>query len=213
MKRYKLVTQDYKTRAGYSNETTWSIGVRVAAVGSNDALCSNGVIHSYASPELAAFLNPIHADIVDPRCLELDAGPLVADDGLKGGHKYVTPTAEIKLPRPTLRQRVIFAILCTRAIPGRAPIPEWDAWASTYLRGAADTAYAAADAAADTAYAAADAAADAAARAAYAAARAAYAAARAAYTADAAAYAARAADAAIDFVAIAKKAMLTEESA
>ena len=36
---------------------------------------------------------------------------------------------------PTNRQRVIFAIFCVRAIPGRAMIPAWEAWADDYLAG------------------------------------------------------------------------------
>jgi len=39
--RYKLVTQDYKTRVGFTNETDWLDGVEVCAIGMNNELCTD----------------------------------------------------------------------------------------------------------------------------------------------------------------------------
>ena len=135
MERYKLVYQQYRTQ----NETCWQLPdgthPRIHARGAGDSLCTAGVIHSYASPELAAFMNIVHAAIREPRCIVIDAGPMVADDGTKGGHKWAQMVREVPMPVPTLQQRVVFAILSVRAIPGRAPIPIWEQWADDYLRG------------------------------------------------------------------------------
>ena len=208
IRHYKLVTQDYTTQ----NNTIWLLpdGERpiIKAVGKGNEMCTDGVIHSYASPELAAFLNIIHANINNPRLLAINAGPLVADDGLKGGHKWARMVEELPMPCPTTTQRVRFAILCVLAIPNRKLISTWDSWAIEFLKNprdaanAADAAYSAYSAYA--AYAAANAA-DAAnaayaaaysANAAYAAYAAANAAARAAHAAHAANAAAHAANAA-----------------
>lgn len=132
MLRYKLVTQDFKTRAGESNETTWIKGVTHTATGTG-GLCTDGVIHSYETPALAVLLNPIHANIRKPRLIAIECSELVADDSLKGGHKSATMIGEVELPAITNKQRVIFAILCARAALYRAQIPEREAWANKYL--------------------------------------------------------------------------------
>jgi hypothetical protein len=221
MKRYKLVTQDYRTRAGESNETHWEIGKTIKVRGEGNELCTDGVLHSYATPLLAVLLNPIHAEIENPRLLEVKGSPIVARDWGKAGHKEITPIAELALPVVTTVQRAAFALLCALRVYKE---PSFVAWAQGWLRGkdrtqkTANAAYATtADAYATTADVAARAA-NAAARAANAAARAANAAKAAARAADAAARAARAADAAarasikIDFARLARKAMSYKES-
>ena len=157
MIRYKLVTQDFKTRAGERNETVWTIGTKHTALG-DGSLYTDGVIHSYESPELAVLLNPIHAAIKEPRLIEIECSDLIANDGLKGGHKSATMIREIPLPTISQEQRVIFAILCVRSIPNRAQIAAWEDWADNYLSGTDRGTKAAYAAAAYAAYAAADAA-------------------------------------------------------
>jgi len=139
---YKLVDQKFRTRAGHDNEVTWRVGETHTATGKSNMLCTDGVIHSYTSPELGAFLNPTHADIKAPRCIELDASPVVDSDGLKQGHKSATMLREVPMPQPTLRQRVVFAILCARAVPNRKRVPEWESWADCYLANATSAAHA-----------------------------------------------------------------------
>ena len=194
---YKLVTQDYTTHGGME----WEIGVTNRATAEGNEMCTDQVLHCYADPYLAVLFNPRHANIKNPRMLEIECSNIVATDGLKHACKEQTPIAEIELPQLTTRQKVLFAIKCSLFV---YKTRDFVTWAENYISGAdisvraanAAAANAAADAAAnaaDAAYAAANAA-DAAA---YAADAAAYAAANAANAADAAAYAAaNAADAA-----------------
>ena len=232
MYAYKLTTQDMKTRRGGFNEVTWELHRQVTAVGKGNELCSPAVIHSYSSPLLAVLLNPIHADIQNPRLFKARCTKVIATDGLKQGHTSMTLVSELEVPTVTTNQRIAFAILCSLEVEQSESYKLWaQGWllnrdrtattASAVSRAAyaaADAVYAAADAAYDSAraaYAAAYAAADAAYDSAYAAyaaydsARAAYAAAYAAYAAaDAVNAAARAAtNKKIDFVALAEKAM------
>ena len=192
MYKFKLVTRDCKTRAGRNNETDWRIGRRVEAIGdSSQGLCSDGWLHCYDSPELAVLLNPIHADIRNPRMMAVKVeGVGKSDRGLKCGYRAMIPVLFMDCPVFTVDQHIQFGIVCAKAAYTDAT---WVVWADGWLSGkdrSANAAYAAASAAN-----AADAAADAAARAANAARAAAYAAAHAAAyaAADAAAYAANAA--------------------
>lgn len=131
MIRYKLVTQEFKTRAGERNETVWTEGVVNTATG-HGGLCTNGVIHSYETPALAVLLNPIHANIENPRLIEIECSEMIASDDLKGGNKSATMIREIPVPEVSHIQRIIFAILCVRAIPGRELIPAWELWADNF---------------------------------------------------------------------------------
>lgn len=127
MKRYKLVTQKYTTQ----ENTLWSKGIRITAIGHGNELCSNGVIHSYESPELAVLLNPIHANIPNPRLLIIECGALVADDCLKGGHKWAIMKEEIPLPIVTPEIRVTFSILCALEVYSNKDFEKWaDKWLS-----------------------------------------------------------------------------------
>ena len=62
---YKLTDRDGFTRRGLTGETKWSLGFTLCTSGAGD-LCGPGFIHAYTDPLLAVFLNPIHADILDP---------------------------------------------------------------------------------------------------------------------------------------------------
>lgn len=215
---YKLTDQDNYTRRGHPNETKWGRNVTHTAKGSG-GLCSDGVIHAYSSPLLAVLLNPIHAAIENPKLWKAEMEVRYSDKGLKIGGKTLTTVAEIPVPEVTVRQRVIFAVLCAKASFGIVDAPPsafflrqdsraveamkrrkaWEDWAEAYMEGKAEALTArAANAAANAANAAYAAHASAhaveadAARAAYAAAYAANAAAYAYYAAHASA--ARAAD-------------------
>jgi hypothetical protein len=150
MLRYKLVTQDYKTRKGQENETTWEIGKTVTAESSSIELCSAGVIHSYETPELAVLLNPIHANIQNPRLLVIECSEIVAQDWGKAGHKSVTAIKEIPLPIIGLKQKIAFSILCSLAV---YKDPKYVIWANNWLSNFDNTTEAA-EAAADVALAA-----------------------------------------------------------
>ena len=224
MKVYKLTSQDMMTL----NETLWGPGVTHTASGMGE-LCSAGWLHAYSSPLLALFLNPIHANIKNPRMWEAEGSGNMKDDrGLKMGFSSLTTIREIPILEPTVTQQIAFGILCALKVYHD---PAFVKWAESWLSGedrsanaadaaratvAADAAYAPARAATNAAYAAAAYAAAAYAAAAYAPARAATnavdAAVDAAYAAYAADYAVHAAavDAAvddIDLIAIAEEAM------
>ena len=210
MEVYKLTRPDQTTH----NACKWATGRWKETDGSGE-LCGPGWLHSYSSPLLAVLHNPIHADYRPFILWRAEAGGEYRNDrGLKQGHTRLRLLAQVEPVVFTDVQRAAYAIYCALAT-----YPLWGkydtkgaykAWADAYLFGtdrAADAAYAATDAA-RAAYAAADAA-----RAAYAAAdaaRAAYAAADAAYAARAAYAAARADVAAVDFHALAEKALLVQ---
>ena len=191
---YKLTDTHMQTYGGYQ----WEIGKEETAPGKG-ALCSKGWFHFYTHPLLAVVLNPIHAEIKEPRLFKaVCSGKLKKDHGLKVGVSSAVLVEEIPLPKITLTQKVAFGILCAKEV---YKDEKWFIWADNWLSGkdrSHKTAYAAADA--DAAYAhahaAAAAAADAHAATAYAHAATAHAAtahaatAAAAYAAAAAAYAA-----------------------
>lgn len=109
MRLYKLTTQDGYTRKGKKEETLWETGVTIKATGCSDVLCSDGVLHFYRHPLLAVFLNPIHANIRNPKLIECECGDIVADDGLKVGVKEATKVADCDLPILSIKQRVLIA--------------------------------------------------------------------------------------------------------
>ena len=166
----KLLKKDLTTHGGFK----WEVGKTYTIEKFGIELCSDQVFHGYHSPETAALFNVIHANISDPVCYEIEYGDIVADDGLKFGSKTMRLVKQIELPKITIRQRVIFSVLCAFEVSFLLSkrIDKWDDWAESFLSN-------------DTADVAADVAADAAADAAY-----------SAYSVDAATYAARAARAA-----------------
>ena len=192
MKLYKLTNQDGQTHGGCQ----WGEGVTHTASGKG-GLCGPGWLHAYTDPLLAVFLNPIHANIQNPRLWECDGEVGKTDHGLKIGCTRLTTIREIPLPAVTTNQRVRFAILCAKTQHHDAGWTAWaDGWLSNANRAAARAYSAAASAysAAASAYSAADSAAASAAgaaRAAYSAATAA-ASAASAYSAAASAYSAAA---------------------
>jgi hypothetical protein len=176
------------------DEFQWELGKEVTTDGNSNELCNKHWLHYYHHPLLAVLLNPIHADIDNPRLFEVKAlGKHLNDNGLKGGCTKMTLVKELKVPKITLNQKIAFGILCSLEIYKKS---KYVKWANNWLSGVDRTAYAAGAAYAAATYAAAAYAARAAAdadAAAYAAARAAYAAARAA--------------ADIDLIKLAKKAL------
>jgi pyruvate/2-oxoglutarate dehydrogenase complex dihydrolipoamide acyltransferase (E2) component len=198
---FKLTNQALQTH----NNFQWTLNRWCEAPGTGE-LCTNGWLHWYHSPELALFLNPIHANIDNPRLFVAEASGAMRDDnGLKGGSTKLRIVQEIQYVAPTTEQRVKFTILCASAVYRDKSFIKWaNGWLDGSDRscGAADKAYWAAAAAARAAAAAAAARA----AAAYAAADAAAADAAVARAARAAYYAAKA-GINLDLAAIAKLAM------
>ena len=130
MKKYKLTTQKITTHLGHP----WEIGVKQTIETPGVRLCTTDVFHFYDSPELAILLNPIHANIPNPRLWEVACNQ-VAHDGLKGGAKWMTLKKELPLPAISATQKVAFGIYCARDI-AKYSDPSWLAWADKWLSGA-----------------------------------------------------------------------------
>ena len=134
---YNLTGQDLTTHNGYP----WTPGEWRETNGSGD-LCGPGWLHHYSDPLLAVFLNPIHANIANPRLWEAEADGATLDDrGLKGGSARLRLVRELPLPAVSSVQRVAFGILCAMEVPED---PTFTAWAERWLSGADRTAEAAA---------------------------------------------------------------------
>jgi len=207
---YKLTRADGTTRNGYqwSLPTNNKLGKWHRAEGRGADLCSDGYLHWYHHPMLAALLHPLHVDFKDAVLWEAEARGEVRDDNrLKGGSKELRLVRFMDMPVFSSEQKAAFAIYAAQAACQDEAFTEWAcAWldgsdrseaaaraAEAAARAAWAAAWAAARAAARAAWAAARAAAEAAAEAAWAARAAAEAAARAAWAARAAAEAAEAA--------------------
>jgi hypothetical protein len=189
-KYYKLLS---KEMTSYNN-TKWEIGVPISIIKEGNTMCSGEVLHCYNHPLLAVFLNPIHANIKEPKLFEIEVDKIVNSDGLKFASKSQTLLKEIPLPEISLQKKIEIGIKIVKTVNKNK---KWNLWADKWLSGkdrsnaAAYAAYSADAAAYADAAAAAYTDAAAAAAADAAAAAAAYA---AAYAAKAAAYAAKAAD-------------------
>jgi hypothetical protein len=166
------------------NGYQWQLSQQRETSGQGE-LCGPGWLHVYSDPRVAVLLNPQHAAFSSPRLFRATAeGVYRSDYSLKAGVSRLTLVKELELPIYYSHvELVVFAILATRAIPGRKPVPEWEVWADSVLATgqleteaarAARAAWAAAEAEAARAWAAAEA--EAARAAAWAAARAAWAA-------------------------------------
>jgi hypothetical protein len=131
---YKLTTQDCKTRAGKSNETTWGEGVERTASGEGD-LCGPGWLHAYEDPLVAVFMNPVHANLRDPVLWECDGDVGKRDGEQKCGCTRLKTLVQIPMPQITIDQRVEVAIRMARAILKQlnVVIEKWEMWADGWL--------------------------------------------------------------------------------
>lgn len=118
MKLYKLTDQSGNTQ----NKTNWipKITHEKQPCGSPE-LCSAAVYHAYTNANLALLLNPIHADISNPRMFECSGDVVVSDWGKVGSFK-MTSKKEMRLPDwhtndETRKQvQVMFAVLCAESV-------------------------------------------------------------------------------------------------
>jgi hypothetical protein len=133
MIKYKLTDQNLRTRGGHQ----WEIGVEQVITKPGTVLCSNQVFHFYDSPELAILLNPIHADIKNPRLWEVDCDQ-VAHNETKGGAKKMKFVRELPSPQITIEQKIKFAILCAKVVCHESDFLTWaDNWLHRKDRSAA----------------------------------------------------------------------------
>ena len=132
MIKYKLINQEGYTRKGEEGETYWLDKKEKNAVGEGVALCTRSLIHWYNHPLLAVLFNPIHANISNPRLIEIEIDKVWAHDGLKGGCKKAKIVKEIALPEITIEQKVTFAIeISLKYYKGK----NYKKWAKNWLNG------------------------------------------------------------------------------
>lgn len=161
--KYKLIDQKGYTRHGQEGETFWLDGQEKEAQGKGSKLCSTDVIHFYNDPIIAIIMNPTHANIPNPRLIEIEIDEIVAPDELKGGCKKAKFIKEIPVPEVSLNQKVRFAIQLALFVSKHWKSDEWVKWAELWLQqeataeaatSTADVAWAVAEAACTAAWAA-----------------------------------------------------------
>ena len=155
MMLYKVTDENGQTR----NQTQWGENISHTATGTGTELCSDGVIHAYENPLVAAFIHPLHVQFNNPILWEAEGEVIVREGQLKCGCKTLTTLKKISLPEISTEQRIEIAIRCAQLA---CKEPAWNEWASKWLSGedrskeSANAAYRAAAAAyaANAAYAA-----------------------------------------------------------
>jgi hypothetical protein len=144
MKYYKLTNQKLQTYDGFQ----WQVGKWIETSGIGD-LCTAGWLHCYNHPLLAVLLNPMHANISNPKLFKVEVrGKEKIDKGLKFGFSKMRLVKEIELPIITQIQQVAFTILCAKKV---YKDKKWNRWADNWLS-EKDRSKNAADVTADAAY-------------------------------------------------------------
>ena len=103
---YKLLTQEKKSHGGFQ----WEMNKEYRIDKPGKELCSDQVFHCYSHPVLAILLNPIHANINNPRLFEIEVDAITNDDGLKYGTKMQKLVREIEIPKLDIMTKVDFSI-------------------------------------------------------------------------------------------------------
>ncbi len=135
---YKLVSIQEDSSWATHNGMKWAIGKTNEAKGKGTKMCTDQVLHCYASPEQAVLFNPIHANIQNPILLEIECSDIVNSDGLKYACKKQTPKRTVCLPVVSLNQRVAFAIKTALLVYRDASFVVWaENWLSGKDRSAA----------------------------------------------------------------------------
>lgn len=118
---YKLTNQNMQTYNGFQWElNTW------AETSGEGELCGPDWLHYYDDALLAVLLNPIHANIKNPRLFECEVeGQIKGDHGLKFGTTKMRLVKEIEVPNVTAEQRIRFAILCSLEVCHDASFIKW----------------------------------------------------------------------------------------
>ena len=136
---YKLTDANGQTHNGCQ----WGPGVTnpCGKLSGTGGLCSGAFYHWHLTPELAAFLSPIHGNfnLATAQLWEVRVrGTVELDSGiLKGGSTECGTVRRVSLVIPTTEQRVRFSVYCAGAALDDAAldIPAWSAWADNRLAG------------------------------------------------------------------------------
>ena len=125
---YKLTDLEMKTHKGFQ----WELGKWYETTGEGK-FCSPGWFHFYSDPLVGLFMNPIHANIKNPRLFRAEVeGNFIDDNGLKCGYSRARLIEELPVPQISPVQRVRFAILCAKEVYKEK---EWNEWADNWLLG------------------------------------------------------------------------------
>jgi len=114
---YKLTNQNNETYRDFKFE----LGKKHTKVKiKNPELCSSDVFHAYGDINLAFLLNPIHADIKNPKLFEAKGKVVVRDFGKVGCFDFKL-VREIKYPKWVgsdidTKVRLYFALLCAKEV-------------------------------------------------------------------------------------------------
>lgn len=107
---YKLTDQNMRTW----KRTQWTWGHWKETTGEGQ-LCGPGWLHCYSDPLLAVLFNPIDGDYRDPRLFQAQGEGKRKDDfGVKIGFTRLRLLKEIDVPKLSLEERQMFAILCDK---------------------------------------------------------------------------------------------------
>jgi len=118
---YKLTNSKMKTHRGFQ----WELGKWYKTTGKGD-LCSSGWFHFYSDPLVGLFLNPIHANIGNPRLFRAEVkGRGLNDHEAKCRYSRAKLVEELTVPQISNVQRVRFAILCTKEVYKEKKWNEW----------------------------------------------------------------------------------------
>ena len=130
---YKLTNEKLRTYDGFQ----WTVGEWQTASG--EGLCEAGTLHYYNTPEVAAVMNPCHADIKSPVLWEIEVEGETICDGVKSGllKGRMRLVRKVDLPTFTKEQLRKIGVRVTRLVLERGETPEWDAWADAVESGTA----------------------------------------------------------------------------
>ena len=133
--RYKLTDQDLNTY----HWTHWYLNEWKETSGLEDKLCTSSWLHCYTSPLLAILLNPIHADIINPKLFKCEVeGKCLTDKGLKEGWTRMRIIEEMEVPQLSNINKIAFGILCALEVCKEEKFVKW---ANNWLDGSDRTEY------------------------------------------------------------------------
>ena len=122
---YKLTDQKMQTYNGFQ----WKLGQKRTASGEG-SLCGPGWLHAYESPLVAVLMNPVHANIAEPRLFEAEGKIGKRDGQIKCGCTSLRLVREMPLPEISGAARVRAAIYCAWSVCDK---PAWRMWALRWL--------------------------------------------------------------------------------
>jgi hypothetical protein len=127
-KYYKLLSQKMTSY----NRMKWEINKPITIFKPGNEMCTDQVLHCYNHPLLAAFLNPIHLGISDPRLFLIEVDEIVASDGLKFASKSQKILEEMPYIDISISKRIEIGIRVAKTVYSDEG---WNLWADKWLNG------------------------------------------------------------------------------